>query len=303
MRKKERKKERSNEKCNRYQPFVEVVVQDGESFLSFSHIFETEIERNDSYLDLTKNLSLSLSSSSHFIEQQVVQVCKKAVTFPVGSATTGKFSVLDTFETHFEFAKTMRSNQPVEPFSILKRWHALSSEEKCKQVEQCGSWDLFFFIKMRDKVFFDSVLLSHLRNKLKERRKLMDFFLLDLDAIRFFSPSIMTTMNSMELCLLAVNLFSFQHVGESERVVKLLSLQREKEEETKREKQFKCGIAIKNFAPVEDVKESERNRMLVDGINDGEDYQEETIRADTMMQFDDAKFFDVRSSTVNRRLV
>lgn len=85
---------------------------------------------------------------------------------------------------------------------IYLKWSQFSSDKKDKEYEENYCNELNLFLYLRDKLFFDAVVIEAIKNK--EEKNLIDYFLLN-DAINLKKYCTITSINSLtklELILL-----------------------------------------------------------------------------------------------------
>ncbi|MCR5413802.1 MAG: hypothetical protein K6F50_03620 [Kiritimatiellae bacterium] len=115
------------------------------------------------------------------------------------SSASSNSRTCESMEELFDLAAALGAN--IGEFAPLAKWASLAEGEKRDFYSLHISHEVDFYLYMKDRVFFDSVIVPHLKNK--RRKDFMDKWLLGEDLSEWAIPVKFDDLNALELNLLA----------------------------------------------------------------------------------------------------
>ncbi len=181
---------------------------------------------------VTRDLSQKSSlEKNHFYS--IFRDCallKNDETFKVKDFTSADYKIIDSISTFFTLQKELRlcngsdveNGKSYNTWDFLKKWEALSIEEKHKKYNEFTSHELNIFTYFKDRPYFDTYVRGYLSNKIE--KTFVDYVLLeDEKNIKIFTSNpVIVTLNTLEKILLINYLKEKGDLNQARDIVTLL---------------------------------------------------------------------------------
>jgi len=156
-----------------------------------------------------RTLPQSLATDRHFVQQKGIEFVAAGETAALDDARSAQVEVHDSLASVYRLFATISQDPSLQQFAFVVDWPALEPERKLELYSQHACHELHFFLRQKDRPFFDEVVAPFLANKLD--KSFLDEWLLDMDVSRYLEPWRFARLNLVEKILLA------QRVGDGER--------------------------------------------------------------------------------------
>ncbi|EAS03079.2 hypothetical protein TTHERM_00444610 (macronuclear) [Tetrahymena thermophila SB210] len=201
------------------------------SVFNLEHLLNREIETRD----LRQKTNLQKGKYySIFRNTETIMKGKQCI---IDDITSTEFSIIDSLNKVFDFqielsrfagtfTDSTSSKSFTEEWEFLKKWDSLSTSEKNQKYNNNLSHELNFFLYLKDKPYFDSIVKNHLQNKIEFT--LVDLFLLGKyeDLInKYHHIEILDRINSFEICLMIYSLKQLNQLEKAQKLIEYLQVQ------------------------------------------------------------------------------
>ncbi|KAL4445666.1 hypothetical protein ABPG74_006217 [Tetrahymena malaccensis] len=201
------------------------------SVFNLEHLLNREIETRD------LRQKTNLQKGKYYSIFRSTETIMKGKQCTIDDITSTEFSIIDSLNKVFDFqielsrfAGTFTDNSSSKSFTeeweFLKKWDTLSTSEKNQKYNNNLSHELNFFLYMKDKPFFESIVKSHLQNKIE--LTLVDLFLLGKydDLInKYLHIEILDRINCFEICLMIYSLKLLNQLEKAQKLIEYLQVQ------------------------------------------------------------------------------
>ncbi|KAL4493494.1 hypothetical protein ABPG72_007502 [Tetrahymena utriculariae] len=201
------------------------------SVFNLEHLLNREIETRD------LRQKTNLQKGRYYSIFRNTETILKGKQCTIDDITSTEFSIIDSLNKVFDFqielsrfAGTFTDNTSCKSFTeeweFLKKWDTLSTSEKNQKYNNNLSHELNFFLYLKDKPFFDSIVKSHLYNKIEFT--LVDLFLLEKyeDLInKYLHIEVLDRINSFEICLMIYSLKQLNQFEKAQKLIEYMQVQ------------------------------------------------------------------------------
>ena len=159
----------------------------------------SELEQRD------LRLANALDANDHFAQMKQIEALEVGDVLKLEDLVSGKFHYFDDLGDVFRLYLTLNPNTRLSDFEFLLSWSHKTQQEKQELYSKYACHELNFYLSMKDKPFFESVVVPHVGFKLEQG--FMDQFLTGQQTERYADQQFeFAQLNVFERILLAQTL-------------------------------------------------------------------------------------------------